>query len=170
MTLEFREAQIADLPQIVAIYNQIIPSRLATADLTPVKVAQRTNWFNEFNHEQRPLWLLQEDDQIVGWVGLESFYGRPAYAHTAEISLYLDQDWQHQGLGQQALDYVISQLPRLEVDTLLAYVFSHNLPSQHLFKRNQFATWAHLPDIALMDGQRYSLDILGRHFQNDFSS
>ncbi|WP_125608162.1 GNAT family N-acetyltransferase [Lapidilactobacillus bayanensis] len=164
MSLTFIEATRADLPQVVAIYNQIIPSRLATADLRPVTVASRIEWFNAFNHERRPLWLLKSDAEIVGWVGLELFYGRPAYVHTAEISIYLDQHFQHQGLGQQALDYVISQLPRLEVDTLLAYVFSHNLPSQKLFQRNGFARWAHLPEVALMDGQKRSLDILGRHF------
>lgn len=37
--MEFRKAVHADLPRIVEIYNQIIPSRLATADLEPVTVA-----------------------------------------------------------------------------------------------------------------------------------
>lgn len=33
--MEFRKAVHVDLPRIVEIYNQIIPSRLATADLEP---------------------------------------------------------------------------------------------------------------------------------------
>lgn len=60
---------------------------------------------------------------------------------------------------------MISQLPRLGLDALVAFIFSHNQPSQHLFKQNQFETWGHLPDVAIMDGQRRSLDILGRRFQ-----
>ncbi|NRO75014.1 GNAT family N-acetyltransferase [Lactobacillus helveticus] len=163
--IKFDYAKQAELPKIVAIYNETIPSRLATADLEPVSVASRQPWFESFNPDSRPLWVIKDDDKIAGWVGLESFYGRPAYHKTAEISIYIDKDFRHQGIGQQAIAYVISQLPRLGLDALVAFIFSHNQPSQHLFKQNQFETCGHLPDVAIMDGQRRSLDILGRRFQ-----
>lgn len=164
MPVEFEYAKLSELPKIVEIYNEIIPSRLATADLEPVSVESREGWFEAFNHDTRPLWVMKIDGQIAGWVGLESFYGRPAYHWTAEISIYIDADFRHQGLGQQALDFVIGELPRLGLDALIAFIFSHNLPSQKLFKHNGFETWGHLPDVADMDGQRRSLDILGKHF------
>jgi phosphinothricin acetyltransferase len=164
--IKFEYAQPNDLPKIVEIYNEIIPSRLATADLVPVSVASRQAWFQAFNHDRRPIWVIKADQTIVGWVGLESFYGRPAYQHTAEISIYLDKNYRRHQLGQQALDYVRTQLRRLNLDTLVAFVFSHNLPSQKLFEKNGFEKWGHLPDVALMDDQRRSLDILGRHFGN----
>lgn len=164
MPVEFEYAKLSELPKIVEIYNEIIPSRLATADLEPVSVESREGWFEAFNHDTRPLWVMKIDGQIAGWVGLESFYGRPAYHWTAEISIYIDADFRHQGLGQQALDFVIGELPRLGLDALVAFIFSHNLPSQKLFKHNGFETWGHFPDVADMDGQRRSLDILGKHF------
>lgn len=51
MSVRFEYATHDELPRIVEIYNEIIPSRLATADLEPVSVASRENWFAEFNHE-----------------------------------------------------------------------------------------------------------------------
>ncbi|GED94608.1 phosphinothricin N-acetyltransferase [Lentilactobacillus buchneri subsp. silagei] len=164
MSVRFEYATHDELPRIVEIYNEIIPSRLATADLEPVSVASRENWFAEFNHETRPLWVMKVDDQIAGWVGLESFYGRPAYQKTAEISIYIDANYRHQGLGQQAIDFVSGELERLGLDALVAFIFSHNLPSQKLFIHTGFTVWGHLPDVAEMDGQRRSLDILGKHF------
>lgn len=164
MTIKFENATQAELPKIVEIYNEIIPSRLATADLEPVSVESRQPWFDAFNPDTRPLWVIEDDGQIAGWVGLESFYGRPAYHNTAEISIYIDADFRHHGLGQQTIDFVESQLARLGLDALVAFIFSHNLPSQKLFKHNGFETWGHLPDVAEMDGQRRSLDILGKHF------
>ncbi|MCT2898897.1 N-acetyltransferase [Lentilactobacillus buchneri] len=164
MSVRFEYATHDELPRIVEIYNEIIPSRLATADLEPVSVASRENWFAEFNHETRPLWVMKVDDQIAGWVGLESFYGRPAYHKTAEISIYIDANYRHQGLGQQAIDFVSGELERLGLDALVAFIFSHNLPSKNLFIHNGFTVWGHLPDVAEMDGQRRSLDILGKHF------
>ncbi|MEO0687152.1 MAG: N-acetyltransferase, partial [Cyanobacteria bacterium J06649_11] len=40
-----RHANENDLPAIVAIYNASIPGRMATADLEPVSVTSRINWF-----------------------------------------------------------------------------------------------------------------------------
>ncbi|KRM87110.1 GNAT family N-acetyltransferase [Lacticaseibacillus thailandensis] len=164
MRIEFKYAQHQDLPQITDIYNQAIPGRQATADLEPVTVASKEAWFAAFTPDKYPIWLIMVDGNIAGWVSLEAFYGRPAYSHTAEISIYLDQHYQHQQLGQAALDFVFSQLPHLALDTIVAFVFHHNGPSQHLFTRNGFDRWGHLPRVALMDGQRRDLDILGRHF------
>ncbi|MFD1671086.1 GNAT family N-acetyltransferase [Agrilactobacillus yilanensis] len=153
-----------DLPEIVAIYNQSIPGHLATADLKPVTVASKQAWFQAYNPAQRPLWLMKVDGQTAGWVGLESFYGRPAYYKTAEISIYIANDYQHLGLGQQALTFVSTELQRLNLETLVAYIFSHNKPSQALFQKNGFERWGHLPEVALMADQHRSLDIWGRHY------
>lgn len=163
--IDFVKAEEKDLPKIVDIYNQIIPSRLATADLEPVGVASREAWFHSFT-PTHPIWVMKDVDNIVGWVALEHFYGRPAYEHTAEISIYIDKSARHQGLGKRALDFVIKQLPDLGITAIVAYIFSHNLPSQKLFKSMNFEQWEHLPDVAVMDGKKYSLDILGRRFDN----
>lgn len=164
MAIKFEYAQEQELPRIVEIYNEIIPSRLATADLEPVSVASREPWFAEFDRDSRPLWVMKQGDQIAGWVGLEPFYGRPAYIRTSEISIYIDENFRHQGLGQIAFDYVTEHLAELGIDTIVAYIFSHNKPSLGLFKKNGFETWGHLPEVALMDGERRSLDILGKKF------
>lgn len=165
MSITFEYATQADLPTITAIYNQIIPSRLATADLKPVSVASKQAWFDQFDPHSRPIWVMKDGDTIAGWVSLESFYGRPAYVHTTEMSIYIDEHYRHHGLGQKALNYVFSQLKALDIDTLVAFIFHHNMPSIGLFKKNGFETWGHLPDVADMDGQLRSLDILGRRFK-----
>ena len=41
MTIRFEKARHEDLRRIVEIYNQIIPSRLATADLEPLMTSDR---------------------------------------------------------------------------------------------------------------------------------
>ena len=164
MSLEVVRAHRDDLPRIVEIYNQIIPSRLATADLEPVTVADRTAWFAAFD-EHHPLWVIKNPaGAIVGWVGLEPFYSRVAYCHTSEIAIYIDQNARHQGIGRQALQYVISQLPQLEITAIVAYIFGHNQPSLKLFKRFDFRQWGFLPRVAELDGVQRDLVIMGRRF------
>ena len=89
--MSLRNAQLADLPRIVEIYNAAIPGRQATADTTPVTVASREPWFREFDPRRRPLWLLERDAVICGWLSLRSFYGRPAYQATVEAAVYTAQ-------------------------------------------------------------------------------
>ncbi|HCC00743.1 MAG TPA: GNAT family N-acetyltransferase [Ruminococcaceae bacterium] len=165
--LQFSFAQSEDLPRIVSIYNQTVPTRLATADLKPVSVESRRTWFASHTQESRPLWVMKmKDEVVIGWISLGDFYGRPAYSHTAEISLYIDEQYRGQRLGQLALAFVEKHLQRLEVNTLLAFVFGHNMASQNLFKKNGFEIWGHLPKVALMDDQLRDLDILGKRYQN----
>lgn len=160
--LKFRDAAQQDLPRIVEIYNSTIASRMVTADTAPVFVASRQKWFDEHNASKRPLWLIEdENNQILGWVSFQSFYGRPAYDATVEISIYLDEQQRGRGLGKQILQYCIDKAPDLGVHTLLGFIFAHNLPSIALFEKMGFKEWANLPNIATLDQEERSLKILG---------
>ncbi len=160
--LKFRDAAQQDLPRIVEIYNSTIASRMVTADTAPVSVASRQKWFDEHNASKRPLWLIEdENNQIIGWVSFQSFYGRPAYDATVEISIYLDEQQRGRGLGKQILQYCIDKAPDLGVHTLLGFIFAHNLPSIALFEKMGFKEWANLSNIATLDQEERSLKILG---------
>ena len=164
--LSFRDATLGDLEEIVAIYNSTIKSRLVTADLEPVSVESRMKWFNEHNPGKRPLWVILKANEIVGWVSFQSFYGRPAYDATAEISIYLHPDHRGKGLGKQVLYYCMNECRKLGIQTLLGYIFAHNEPSLALFYKAGFEEWAHLPNIARLDGIERSLKILGKRIHN----
>lgn len=151
-----------DLVPIVAIYNASIPARMATADTQPVSVESRTAWFGEHSPERHPLWVAEVDGSVAAWLGLAAFYGRPAYAHTSEVSLYVHPDQQRRGLGSALLGHAVAQAPPLGIETLLAFIFAHNSPSLVLFSRHAFARWGALPRAAVLDGVRRDLLILGR--------
>jgi phosphinothricin acetyltransferase len=157
-----RDAKFEDLREIVAIYNSSIPSRVATADLEPVSVASRIDWFNTHTPDRRPIWVLEVDDKIGGWLSFRSFYGRAAYQHTAEIGIYLAPEYQHCGWGSKLLSQALDRSPDFEIETLLAFVFAHNQPSLQLFTKHGFIPWGYLPEIAEMDGIKRDLVILGR--------
>ncbi|WP_019509099.1 GNAT family N-acetyltransferase [Pleurocapsa sp. PCC 7319] len=155
-----RNAVTQDLPAIVNIYNQSIPSRQATADTEPVTVASRLDWYRN-RCSNRPLWVAIEENEILGWLSFQNFYGRPAYQHTAEISIYVQSPYHRRGIGSRLLEQAIAQSPQLQLNTLLAFVFGHNQPSLNLFSRYGFSQWGYLPDIAELDNNTRSLVILG---------
>lgn len=161
--LTYRDANNSDLKKIVEIYNSTIPLRMVTADTESVSVESRQKWFDEHNPTKRPLWVIEDNfNQIVGWVSFQSFYGRPAYDATVEISIYLDEIQRGKGFGKQILQYCLDKAPGLGIKTLLGFIFSHNEPSLKLFRQFGFEDWATLPNIALLDGQERGLKILGK--------
>jgi L-amino acid N-acyltransferase YncA len=157
-----RDARQSDLARIVAIYNEAVPGRRATADTEAVTVASRQAWFDEHTPGRRPLWVAERDGVIVGWLSFQSFYGRPAYAATAEVSVYVSTSVQRGGVGGQLLAQALDRAPGLGLATLVAFVFGHNEPSLRLFERHGFERWGHLPRVARLDGVERDLSILGR--------
>ncbi|GAB3551292.1 GNAT family N-acetyltransferase [Noviherbaspirillum agri] len=157
-----RLARLEDLPAIVAIYNSTIPSRQVTADTEPITVASRQAWFAEHTPEKRPLWIAEQDGQVVGWLSYSNFYGRPAYSGTAELSIYIHEKMRGKGLGRYFLAQAIEFAPNIGVHTLLGFIFGHNLPSLKLFEAFGFERWAHMPRVANLDGIERDLDILGK--------
>jgi len=162
----FRDAVLDDLQRVVDIYNSTIPSRMVTADTHPVTVASRMEWFLKHQPGKRPLWVVENEGKMIGWVALHSFYGRPAYDQTAEISIYLHADFRGKGLGKKVLEYSIGESSKLGVKTLLGYIFAHNEPSLKLFRSFGFQEWGRLPNIAVLDGIERSLLILGKRISD----
>src|SRR4029077_19647689 len=111
-----RDALERDLPEIVDIYNAAIPGRLATADTEPVTVRSRRAWFAEHD-ATRPLWIASIDSAVAGWLSFQSFYGRPAYHATAEVSVYVSPDHQRHGIGRALLASAVYAAPRLALKT-----------------------------------------------------
>ncbi len=156
-----RHAREADLPAIVAIYNAAVPTRMATADLELVSVESRVAWFHRRSPTRYPLWIVEVAGEVAGWLSFQSFYGRPAYHQTAEISIYIAPKFHRCGLGTQLLEQAINESSSLGVKTLISFIFAHNYPSLKLFEKFGFQTWGHLPKIADLDGEERDLVIMG---------
>ncbi|MCC7325243.1 MAG: N-acetyltransferase [Burkholderiales bacterium] len=162
--MPIRDAQTTDLPEIVAIYNASIPGHMATADTAAVTLAQREDWFREFDPKLRPLWVHCTADAAPadGWLSLRSFYGRPAYHATVEIGVYVAPVAQRRGIARRLLDHALLHAPALGIRTMLAFVFGHNAPSIALLQQAGFASWGLLPRVAELGGAERDLAIFGR--------
>ncbi len=157
-----RDASESDLPAIVDIYNSTIPGRMVTADTEPVTVSDRLLWFKEHKAGFRPLWVTKDGGRVIAWLSFQSFYGRPAYHATAEVSVYVVEDHRNKGLGSELLSRAIDHSPGIGVKTLVGFIFAHNEPSLRLFEKFGFEVWGYLPKVADLDGIGRDLVIVGR--------
>src|SRR5712691_6275192 len=138
-SVKVRDATEADLPDLVAIYNATGPTRRVTAELEPVTVASRLPWFREHSPGHHPLWVAESEGVIAGWISLQSFLTRCAYRGTAEVSVYVHENFRRQGVGRELLRHAIERGPTLQLSALVGCIFGHNEASLRLFEELGFA-------------------------------
>lgn len=149
-----RIAQAADLPRIVEIYNQAIPSKHSTADVSPLKTQDRKAWFAEHAPEKYPIFVAEIDGDVIGWCSLSAYRpGRMALRFTAEISCYIDRSFQRQGIGNALLNHAVAACPALQIKNLFAIILERNPASAHMLQAAGFDRWGYLPRVADFDGE-----------------
>ncbi|SLJ85523.1 GNAT family N-acetyltransferase [Psychrobacter sp. DAB_AL43B] len=171
-----QRASIDGLAEILAIYNQSIAGKQATANLTPVTSEEREAWFEEhLNSATRPIYVVRmvdivgidsakqkECSPIVAWGSFSDLYARPAYNISSEISIYLHKDCHGQGLGSLLLHWMLNQAPSLEIHNVIALIFAHNQPSLGLFRKIGFEQWGYMPKVCDMEGFIADVVMLGK--------
>jgi L-amino acid N-acyltransferase YncA len=162
MKTTFRLAAPDDLERVVATYNSIIPLGTVTADLEPVTPESRLDWFASHNEHDRPLWVVEHNGDYAGWMSFSSFYGRPAYSGTAELSIYLDPGARGKGIGRECMMKAIASASSCRIHTLLGFIFNTNGSSIRLFEDAGFEKWGVLPGVAHIGDEKRDLIIYGR--------
>lgn len=152
--LHIRIAELDDLPAIIAIYNQAIPTRRSTANTIPWTIESRTPWFNEHEPAHHPVFVGEIQDQVIGWCSLSAYRpGRLALRFTAEISYYIDTDYQQQGMGGVLIGHVLGVCPSLRIKNVIAVIIDRNEASKKLLIKLGFQQWAYLPGVLDFDGE-----------------
>jgi L-amino acid N-acyltransferase YncA len=160
--MHIRDATPEDLPAIVGIYNSAVPTRVSTADTEPIPVEARSAWFDEHEPSRRPIWVMEDEGEIVGWLSLSDFYdARPAYHATAEVGVYVLPNHHRKGIGRRLVEEALRRAPEFGLSTLTAGAFAHNEASVGLFEDFGFDVWAHFPRVAELDGVERDLVVMG---------
>ena len=158
-----RDAIEADLPAIVEIHNDAIATRVSTAQVEPVTVEARREWFRAHSPVQYPIWVAELDGTVAGWLSFREFLPRCAYRGTVEISVYVSEKFRRRGIGRKLLQQAIARGPQLGMHSVVGLIFSHNQPSIALFRAAGFERWGFLPAVARVDQTTRDLTIFGRH-------
>jgi L-amino acid N-acyltransferase len=154
--IDFRTAELVDLPSIVEIYNQAVPTHRSTANTTSVTVEGRKAWFFEHEPDKHPIFVAEVDGMVVGWCSLSVYRpGRFALRFTAEISCYIDNDYQGQGVGRELVRHALKAAPSLGIKNIVAVLIDHNEASRKMVEKLGFQQCGYLPRILDFDGQEY---------------
>jgi len=159
-----RLARNDDLPTIVDIYNQAIPSKQSTGDTQPVRVEDRLAWFGEHLPDKHPIFVAEAEGQLAGWCSLSAYRaGRAAFRFTAEISYYIAPAYHRRGIATALVEHALAACPALQIRHLFAIVLESNEASLRLLEKMGFEQWGYLPRVADFDGREVGHLYYGRH-------
>lgn len=137
-----RAARAEDLDAIAAIYAHEVHTGLSTFDMVPPPLSY---WTHRLSSTEPGDYLLvatsdsSENGLILGYAYSASYRPRPAYRHTRETSVYLDNAARGQGVGRHLYDALLSLLlADRDVHTAVAVVALPNDASLALHRRCGF--------------------------------
>ena len=159
-----RFAKLADLDEVVDIYNQAIRAGQRTADTDEFSVEDRLDWFKAHNPDKHPLLVAIQENKVIGYLTLSSYReGRAAFLRTAEVSYYIHFQHHRQGVASQLMHRAIELCPSLKVKTLIAMLLGSNNGSIRLLKKFGFEEWGKMPQIAEFNEEKIDHLFYGRH-------
>ena len=157
-----RKANKSDLIVINDIYNQSVKQKYLTADIDLISIEERRKWFDSHD-ENNPVIVAEVNDRVVGWISISPYrQGRRALRNTAEVSYYIDEEYQGKGIGSLLMDHALKKSKECGIKTLIAILLQTNHPSIRLLEKFSFEKWGHLPGVADFNGNEVGQYYYGR--------
>ena len=145
-TFSIRSATRDNAEAINGIQNHYIVHSTATFLTEPLTLEQRLAWFDN-RSPSHPVIVAQAGGPVVGWASLEVFRGRPAYRHTAELSVYIDPDWHRRGVGRALVDELLGRTRALGHHALVGGCCSETTAAIALLEACGFSRVAHFREV-----------------------
>jgi L-amino acid N-acyltransferase YncA len=147
MGVVIRDAARADVPGILAIYNDAVLHTTASYDDEPSTLEARLDWFDAKGRHGLPVLVAADETGVVGWSSFGPFRPWPGYRHTVEHSVYVAAARRGQGIGSALLPTLIARAREMGLHAMVAGIDAANAPSLRLHARLGFERVAHFKEV-----------------------
>ena len=162
ITPTVRDAGEADLPAILAIYNDVIATSTAVYSDTPSALADREVWWTTRVEQDYPVLVAIDDSGVIGFASFGDFRAWPGYRFTVEHSVHVRGDRRSQGVGSALMTPLIARAGVLGKHVMLGGVDAGNHASLRFHERLGFERAAHFREVGFKFGRWLDLVFLQR--------
>ncbi len=142
------DATQADLPAILAIYNDAVEHTTAIWNESQVDLANRQAWLAERHAAGFPVLVAHDDaGSVVGYASYGTWRAIQGFRHTVEHSVYVRSDQRGQGLGPLLMQALIERAKHAGLHVMVAAIESGNSASIRLHERLGFVTTGQMPQV-----------------------
>ena len=115
------DAGEADLPGILAIYNDAVQHTTAIWNETLVDLANRRAWLTERTAAGFPVLVARDASrEVLGYATYGAWRPHDGYKHSVEHSVYVRPDQQGKGLGKALLQALIERARETGLHVMVA--------------------------------------------------
>jgi L-amino acid N-acyltransferase YncA len=159
-----RKATEADLPSILAIYNEVISSSTAIYFDDPVPLENRKAWFDRQQERRFPvLAAVDPDDGVVGFSAFGDWRGAwPGYRHTVEHSVHVRADHRGAGIGRSLVEALFPCALELDMHVMIGGIDASNAASLRLHRSLGFEQVAEFRQVGKKFGRWLDLVFVQR--------
>jgi L-amino acid N-acyltransferase len=155
-----RDAVEQDLPEILAIYNDVILTTTAVYSELPHTLEMRAAWFRERKEAGFPVIVAEQNGVVIGFGTYGKFRVWPCYRFTVEHSVYIHKDSRGQGISKILLSEIIALAKTAGMHALIAGVDSENEVSLLLHLKFGFVEVARFKEVGFKFGRWLDLVFL----------
>ncbi|HMH87373.1 MAG TPA: GNAT family N-acetyltransferase [Steroidobacteraceae bacterium] len=149
-----------DLPEILAIYNEVI--RNSTAVYTEVELtAERGEaWYEAKIAGGFPLMIARDASGITGFGSFGEFRAWPCYRHSVEHSVHVRTDRRGTGIGRLLVTELMSRASAMQKHVMIAGIDADNAASIKLHQSLGFINVGHFHEVGFKFGRWLDLVFL----------
>jgi len=133
-----RPATLADLPAILAIYNDAVLNTTAIWNETPVDLDNRRAWFEGRMARNHPVLVAERDGEVIGYASYGDWRAFEGFRHTMEHSVYVRSDRKGRGTGSALMEGLIAAAAERGVHVLIGCIEAENAASIRLHDKLGF--------------------------------
>jgi phosphinothricin acetyltransferase len=153
MTPCLRPASPDDAAAICAIYNPYVTTTAITFEEEAVSEQAMAQRIADVGRANLP-WLLVELDGVVrGYAYATPWRVRPAYRHSVESTIYLDQAFAGRGFGRILYSALLDELRKRSLHLVIGGIALPNDASTGLHENLGFAKVAHFSEVGMKFGR-----------------
>ncbi|HTI09897.1 MAG TPA: GNAT family N-acetyltransferase [Puia sp.] len=155
-----RSARESDLPEILAIYNDIILNTTAVYQYVPQTMEMRRAWYETKLKDGHPVFVAESEGRVVGFSSYGPFRAWAAYKYTVENSVYVAADQRGKGIGKLLITPLIDTAKSNDLHAIIAGIDASNIGSIKLHQSFGFEEVAHFRQVGYKFGRWLDLKFL----------
>lgn len=124
-----RPMEERDLPEVLAIYNDIILTSTAVYINEPQTLKEKKQWYIERHLAGYPLLVYEDEGEVAGFATYSQFRPYPGYNYTMEHSVYVHKAHYQKGIATKLMRELIRIAEEQGVKTLVAGIDGNNIGS-----------------------------------------
>jgi L-amino acid N-acyltransferase YncA len=155
-----RPATEADLPAILAIYNDAVVNTAAIWNDDIVDLDNRIAWFRTRLGQGFPVLVAVEGETVLGYASYGDFRAFQGYRFTVENSIYVATSARGKGAGSSLLAALVDAAKEQGKHMMVAGIEAGNDVSLRLHEKQGFVETARMPELGFKFGRYLDLVFL----------